>query len=1437
MQSVIQVLRKLIIISGILLVLGYVGNLLIDNPYVHRLVRDLINKQLDEYTSLTVKFEAINVRFIPLGIDLYGIEIKQKTEEGPNSLLQASHIRLRLSVIATLLSKPELLNLEINEPKLALPVPPLDKLLKMEKFPELLENKDQPVFWPPKGQLPFYRIALQNLQLEVTIPDSNPKAPRLLYSRLEGFDLVFFFRSLADFDLDLHLRRGNLEVEGAHLLRDADIQANLRMSEESLNSSFLRVSSNELTAQSQLDISFETSKPVAKPGLFEDSRRVLKGLNIQMKHQVEQADLAILGRYLNTDKTQGPILGNLEGNINISLAEDKIDWQLKGSAQADKTILSGFKLFESKLDFLINDRGMEFQKAIVIKDKRELARGQGFLAFDKKTNFNFNIATKDLPFDLLMSILQVEDFSAISARLDSQNLTLSGQASPFQMRVEGLAEFKQLSLPFVKELPNRFVEAPNCLIDTTLLIDEERLKIEKGVSRCSSKDTTQFENSPIQIGGHFGFSEALGMSLSISSKDLAGELLQHFIKLPAKGILQPNIKIEGPYESLVISGDLKGENLEIGGFSFQTASTNFKFPLAEEKIYVSNFSSRSGRNGEIKVKDSTLTIHEPYNVSLQIEASQLPTDFIPKGLEKSFDIKNLDVVIQKLVGRIKGPLLRPFLYQGQLDFESLDLQIDEQRIYSQLNGSLTADQKHWNLRDIYVRLQDLKVKSEINLVRTASVSQLSDIWGKLGLSPKDQLAIKVTSLNQLPTQYRTNDLSEASNHLASLPFVGEFFKQHQFGSEIHLDADFQGSYRAMNGHFQASLEQPYIWDIPISSITVAGFISDGKLNIPEVRHSGNALVGRIFIDFTKDDLPYEWYFYMNQLDIRALIGKTFAEDPRNFAYVTADWTMAGKLKNFWGSTGDFTLSKIRSKIFQNLGNRTSSIEVNSDEPIRLKISPEIWQFADKRPLKLKGEYFDLELSSGRTQLPNKLDLVLQGSVKMDLLKSFSSIMETAKGEILLEGRLKGSLAKPEFSLKLKERKLDPFSDNQWVPLSFGLVDFGPAFSNISMDLEILNDRVMVNKFSANKGREGTLNASGTVGFSPETADQSRLNIQLSRIEFARLNIPVLKTADLVMSGELVMTGSAIPYHLEGNVQIDRFQSVGNFDLRREIVSALYDTKLISGGNKQNSAPDKPHFTLDIQVDADRSILIKNKSLDVIVSSNLKVRGNDVYPLLLGQVIADRGSFNYRRQFKLSKAVISFDEPVTPPNPRIDIAGETTVNPYQVQVTVTGDLSSPKVNLTCDPPNREDGSAINSLDIFLLLTTGKIPDQANKTAGRASVNELFSSFLVFAEEPIEKLFDISGQTVVREVYIDSYLSETEQRPITRLNVPFNLWGFANAVVQVDDESNSKVSFEYPIHEGITFSGSLVDRKANNLSNKQTNSAAETGFDLKFRFGFD
>lgn len=1450
MQSILDLIRKLSIFLAALLLAGYIGNLLIDNPIFNQFLRNQLNRQLDEYTYLNVKFEAINSRFIPLGLDVYGLEIRKRSEGKTDTvkenapLLQAKHLQLRISLSALMLSKKEIFEVEASGPQLELPLPPLTELLRIEKFPEL-EKKSELPSWPINSNVPIHRIAWTNGVLKFRLPAEKADAPALLVAELGGFDLSLIYKGFNNFRLDSEVRQFDLKVEGDHLLRDLSIKASILQSGERLQSEKLELRSADLELSSQLVMDYESAYRSGSGSL--PLSRQLRGLFFRFQNQVHRGDLGILGRFLGAGETAGDVYGKADFQMHIPLDQRKVSWKVDGHAFSKNATLAGFKLLNSELSFSINEKGMNFEEAKVYKGSRLLAEGRGFLGFAQQVPFEYDIVPVDLSLPQLLDILTVEDFDALNTKIVSDKVQLRGQAEPFEIKLSGLANFKDLTFPFVSELPQRYLEAPDCLLETKMTVTADELRIDSAEGSCTGESENPSlskgdeagdqhrPRSPLRLHGRIGFTEEAGLDLEFESSQLDATLVQHFAKFPASGLLQARARIKGPYEDLVIGGSVRAKSLNFGGFAGQNIQSNFSFPLAKDLLQVSDFNLTDGSQGRIHISKAQFGIKEPYRFKAQVDAEGLSSEFFHQGLKQMFNEEDLTFAVRSLQGELEGPLLEPFRYTGRAHYVLQNLRYKTETILHESSGTILSEGTNWQLSGAYARLDQLEVKLEAAVEHLPGKSPSRHIFHELGISPSDRVRIGVKTLNKATSGYRTNSAGTI-NHLAALPFVGAFFKEQRIGGEIQLESDLEGSIDRLQGKIEASLEQPFVWGIPISSFAFSGFIEGTELHVSELRHSGSALAGRLKIDFGKKDLPYDWYLYFNQLDIRAFLGQAFADDPRNFAYLSAEWTMKGELKNFWDSSGELVLSRLRSKLFRNLGSRTSKLELNSDQPIRVQISPHHWRLADKRPLKLQGEFFNFEITAGDNRLPEELNISLQGSFKLDLIKSFTPLVDTARGELLVEGYVRGSLEKPDVSIRIRERKLDPFNMKDWTPVTLGVLDYGPAFTGISLDVEAKRDRLIVHRFRANKGREGTINATGVVSFGENQEELTRLMVELDRIEFNRLSIPVLKTADLVLSGDLALSGNSLPFHLSGNLKVDRFHSIGNFDLRRELVSSLYETRLNASANKASSADARPLLNLDVAVSADKSISIKSKSLEAVLSANLRVRGTEQEPLLLGQVIADRGTFNYRRPFRISQAVISFDEPVSPPNPRLDIVGETTVNPYQVQVMVNGNLSSPRVTLTSDPPNRDDGSPISNLDIVLLITTGKIPEQANKTAEKASVNEIFSSFLVFAEEPIEKLFDLSGQTFIREVYIDSYLSEAEQRPVTRLNVPFNVWGMANAVVQVDDDANAKLSFEYPIHEGITLSGSL-DSKTNKDETVESPLPKDTGFDLKFRFGFD
>ncbi len=1420
----IQAFRKLVIFLGILLITGYVGNLLLDNPYMHGLIRKGINHELKTYTHLHVKFEAVGAKFIPPGIEVYGIEVKD--DEG-KKLLSAAHMKASVSIRALLLSRKELFDIEVNEPRLQLPLPPLAKILRMEKFPDLGKSEGPPI-WPPKQPLPFYRLAITNAQVSLHLEEA---AKELLTLVVSGLDLELLFSSWSSFQVNMTVLKANLSVDGHQLLSGAKVDLRLQKINDSLRSEVFRLDSQEIDSLGQMVVDFDLSLPTGHS-------RILKGLNLHLNQRVNRASFALLGRYLNIPKTDGDAEGKIDLQVKIPFDDRKLTWGLDGQGQTKNARIDGFKLHESRAEFKIREEGMTFESVSVIKDGKEQAKGKGFLSFQKDSLIDFDIQPQGMAMKDLMSILQVEDFEAFQAILAPTQIKLTGQMMPFHLKVAGNLIFDQLTFPFVKGLGMKYPAAPYCQLETEIKITADGLGISKGHGDCQASENSALGRSPLDITGKIYFSQKEGLNLSIISDELDATLLQHFVKLPSKGLIHTAIKIAGPYDQIVIAGDVQAPSFGITGFEARNLAASFVLPVAKNRIEIKELSAQMGAIGSLRLEDFVLGLSPDLPFSTRIHAQHLPSDFIHDGLATSLGKGSPQIGIGLFAGQLEGKLLLPLQYRGQAKIALYDISINDQPLLTDVSGTFKGSAEGQSLREGEAHLGRIQARFSIEtkLGKATQSAPLPAFLRGLGIDDRTQIKIGFHTKNDRPDQYRENRIDEAENELVSLPFVGKFFRDQRIGGIIELNTELEGPIGRLQGKIDGALLRPFIFDMPVSAFSFSGFLDGMKLQVPEFRHAGNSLVGRLNIDFGNPDLPYDWYIYLKQFDARAILGKFFADDPRNYAYLTAEWTMSGQLKNFWKSKGELAFVDLKSKLYRNLGGRTSAMELNSSQTVRIDISPEKWVFEGDRPLKLHGDFFDLQLKAGNNRLPDRLDLHMQGSVRLDILKSFTNLVETARGELVFDGYLKGSLAAPEFSMHIQERKLDPFNLKEWNPLALGIVNYGPSLSAINLDVEVKQDRLVVHRFRANKGREGNLEITGTLLFDQKGKDISHLLINLDRIEFSRLQIPVLKSADAVISGDLTLSGNTFPFNLGGNLKVDRFQSIGSFDLRREIMASLYESKLFTSSG--SSISSGALLNLDIGLQADRSIIVKNKTIEALLSANLRIRGTDSQPLLLGQIIADSGTFNYRRAFQITQAVVSFDEPVSPPNPRLDISGEAIINPYKVTVQVTGDLAAPKVTLTSDPPTRDDGTAINSLDIVLLITTGKISETANKTAEKASVNEIFSSILVFAEEPIEKLFDLSGQTVVREVYIDSYLpeSEVQQRPITRLNVPFNIFNAANAVVQVDDESNAKISFEYPLHEGITFTGSL-DRKANKRTDAENNLPKDTGFDLKFRFGFD
>ena len=177
--------------------------------------------------------------------------------------------------------------------------------------------------------------------------------------------------------------------------------------------------------------------------------------------------------------------------------------------------------------------------------------------------------------------------------------------------------------------------------------------------------------------------------------------------------------------------------------------------------------------------------------------------------------------------------------------------------------------------------------------------------------------------------------------------------------------------------------------------------------------------------------------------------------------------------------------------------------------------------------------------------------------------------------------------------------------------------------------------------------------------------------------------------------------------------------------------------------------------------------------------------------------------------------------------------------YIVQVIVSGKASDPKVSLTVDPPTKPDGTAFSKIDTILLMTTGRLPPADSNIPSNFLENEALSLFVGYAEGPLEKIFDLTGQQYIRQIYLDTYLPESRagdtSQPVARLNLPVQITDELSLILQLDHAENMKASFQYSLHKQITVSGSFDKQSQEDEIND--NLPVDTAVDLKFKFNFE
>ncbi len=1404
---------KFIIITGIIYI---VLNVLIDNPYVHSIVKAGVNQQLRSAAELTLSYQSIKVGLLPPRVDLIGVSLA--TSGTKEKVLGLSQVTLKISLFALFFAPSRVGILELYDFAIFWPLPaPLQKLFDSLKNKN--PNKATAFIWPPKFDFPLSKFKVTNARIVFSQQTKEAKPPlkaEFFEGSVEGLDLNLNFESWKKADLDIYVERANLKNGPNSLLENGKLNSKFRLRELTIGTEFVELESARLNVNSDVKAELELNN------VNELSKITLKSTG------EAKGDLSVLGSVLDIEKTSGKTEAKFNAAVKIPVSsKEKLALEVLGEAKVTSGKMFDFKLFNAAAKFKVDLEKIVFEKiTLAPKDKKVLeARGQ--LGFDDAVKFDFEADADALKFDDLMDVFGV-NFDILDFQLTGKKLSIKGQGAPFFLsaNIEN-AVANNFDLPATPYAKTNFPKSPECQTTIQVYVDVKAVKLDGTNLQCLPGDP----RSKIAVGGKVDLGKKTSLDITIRSDQLNLQIGEFFSQVPLTGIGFLNTKIYGPTEKILIDTQ----------FSFKSPRI-LKIPLGDMKGFIRvDSKSVNWKDLEtVNVQDPAQARFSAKSGSLQISTMIIDSDLVLENILSQdlqnlfafYDVKNIKFGINSARGHLHGNIFKPLAMTGDLKLKLNSFSFDNEKIVEQFTAQVLSNEKDLEVNSARAELGGLVVNSNLNITKSA-ILKPSNTLESLGLSLSQKIILKVqTEKNSNPTK----------PILQTLPLIGSYLETAKVDGTFDINGEFIRQNNQISGAFDLTLRELSFLGGKLAPVHILGSLDKSRADL-RIGHSGQSLTGRLMVDLGSNNLDYEWFFYFQRLELRSVLTSLLSVDPRNFLYLSGSWEMHGNFMDWWASHGKLTLEDSVLRVVTEREDEVKNIEMIQEKPVHLNIARNNWQLAKDEFLTLTGEFLDLRVDFEKIKLPSMLKIKIKSLCDMSVLSYLHPKFESTAGKMKIEGTVDGPVSDLKINFLVSDQKKPEAKDSKWLPVAFGYADARPLFKDIDFAVRLQNDGVKIEKFSALKG-SGKVKVAGYYHFSqdddenPQEVETTRLMVDFDQ---ASLTYPIafLKSFESNLSGSVTISGSNAPYLMEGNLTIKRSRSSREVDLRNEIVNSFRNQK-----TQSTTANIDPFLNFDLTVVADHSINILNRNMQMVLSSNLHLTGTNVTPLLSGEVAINRGKFDYKREFQIQKGLVIFDDPVKI-DPNLDISALCEVGSYRVYLTVTGNASDPVVDFQVDPPTKQDGTPIRKVDVLVLLSRGNLPTKEGisisstaKTGpseedarSSAATSEALNIFAGQLNDPVEKLFDLQGQKVVKQVFVDTYPDDSG-KTTARFNLPLNLGDDLDVILKAD-ASKYQVTSEYSLHQGIFVTGA-VERK--NAEPTTRAPKLETGLDLKFRFSF-
>jgi translocation and assembly module TamB len=403
-----------------------------------------------------------------------------------------------------------------------------------------------------------------------------------------------------------------------------------------------------------------------------------------------------------------------------------------------------------------------------------------------------------------------------------------------------------------------------------------------------------------------------------------------------------------------------------------------------------------------------------------------------------------------------------------------------------------------------------------------------------------------------------------------------------------------------------------------------------------------------------------------------------------------------------------------------------SLEIAAAGPIRVDCSHSVITL---QPAEIRGTGTSLRVQGSApldgSAAPN---LGAKGSVDLRILRILEPDVQSS-GTLALDIHASGTAKNPAVQGQIHL---------QDVALSTPTAPLG--IQKLNGTLDINNNAVYLSSLAGQVGG-GQMSLGGSISYRPDL----KFNVTMQSTSVRLLYPDGLRT---VLDGNLMLTGTKDASTLNGRVLIDGLSFTPDFDLAK--FSSQFGNSI---------APAEPGLTdnikLAVGVQSKGDLSANSSQLTLEGQVNLQVIGTVANPVIIGRTNLTSGELFYRNvRYQLERGIITFDNP-NQTEPMMNISATTTVEQYNLTLTLRGTFDKLTTSYTSDPP-------LATADVINLIARGTTTQEQN-AASQSTDSMIAGQVTSELTSSIQHLAGISS------LQIDPLLGGNNQNPAARVAI--------------------------------------------------------------------